>query len=232
MLKIYICDDKVEWLLNLETFLNKTLQEPFSMMSFAEPKLLLDFFMDQPADIIITDIQMPGLSGIDLAKAIHQKSKHTQIIFTSSFTEYIQDVFAVQPVFYLLKPYQEDKFKEAISLAVKNLEGYRQFIEILSQNKSVRICISDIQYLESDKRTVFFHKGEESISCFAKLDDIEEKLPGYFIRCHKSYLVNMHQIERISNNQIKLFSGIIVPVAKARYPEVKKMILHFWEAQI
>ncbi len=232
MLNILICDDKAEWRNEIQKQIENSLCVPYNLTVFSEARLLLDFFKENSADIIVTDIQMPETGGIELAKEIHAQNPHTQIIFTSAFTDYIQDVFSVNPVYYLLKPYDAEKFKEAFRLAVQNLEQQQKFLEILSQNKAVRICISEVRYVESDKRTVIFHETDAEQSCYAKLDDVENELPGYFIRCHKSYLVNMNQIKRISNNQIELFSGEILPVAKSRFPAIKQEILKFWEAQL
>lgn len=232
MLHILICDDKAEWRNEIQKQIENSLFVPYNLTVFSEARLLLDFFKENSADIIITDIQMPEVGGIELAKEIRKRNPHTQIIFTSAFKDYIQEVFSANPVYYLLKPYDAEKFQEALRLALQNLEQQQQFLEILAQNKAVRICVNEVKYAESDKRTVVFHGAKTEQSCYAKLDDVEKQLPGYFIRCHKSYLVNMNQIKRISNNQIELFSGEILPVAKSRFPMIKQEILKFWEAQL
>ena len=232
MLTIYILDDNAVWIEKIDKLLTENLHVPFHSMGFSDPMAFLTFFEDHPADIVFADIQMPERNGIDVAKEIRTYHPKTQIIFTSAYTEYIQDVFSVDPVFYLLKPFQEEKFKEALLLALHKLDANCKFIEIMSEGKLLRLPVNDILYARSERRKVFFHTPNGIHSCDAKLDDIEKLLPPIFVRSHKSYLVNMEKIRQITATCIELFVGDKIPMSKARYSDAKKTILQYWESQL
>lgn len=233
MIHIAVCDDKTEWLEALQSQIEEILaQEDYRLSLFNQADALLEALSTDTVDILITDIQMPQMDGIHMAKEVYKRSLQTQIIFVSAFTDFIEDVFAVEPVYYLVKPVQKEKLHEALSLACKKLDKSRDTVSIVSKNRALRIPLADIEYIASDKHTVTFYGKNRTESCTAKLDEIEAQLPQSFIRCHKSFLVNMNCIQRISNNRFELFSGKSVPIAKSRYTAVKAAVLQFWGEQL
>ena len=96
-----------------------------------------------------------------------------------------------------------------------------------SKHKVLGIRFDEIKYVESYRRTIIIHELRQNTELVMKLDDFCKQAPDFFIRTHKSYLVNMNMIRNISNNRIELFSGETVPVAKAKYHEIKTAILRY-----
>lgn len=234
MITIAICDDNTEILKEVQDLINEINFEA-DITYFNYSVTLANFLQteNKPFDIIITDIKMPDIDGIKLAKNIKRQNPNTHFIFITSYPEYVQDVFTINPVYYILKPIDKNKFMEAISLAKDRITASKgNTINFVSKNKALRLRIDDIEYVESINRTAVFHLMNSSIEINKKLDDIEKELPSNFIRCHKSYLVNMNMIHEISNNRITLFSNTTVPVAKKRFHDVKKKILDYWGATL
>ena len=233
MIKILICDDRQEWLDDIKKQLEKCMDIPYSVFAFDNAKELLDYLSNNSADIIITDIQMPEMNGIELANTVFKACSHeTQIIFTSIYKDYIQDIFESRPAAFVVKPFDDDKFSKAIEIALENLDSQKESIAVPSKNNIVYIRYNSISFVESFRRTVIFHTDDGEYNCSAKLDEIEEKLPNYFVRCHQSYLVNCNRIKGFSKSEIELTDSNIVPIAKARSAEVKKDINKFFAENI
>lgn len=231
MLNIAICDDNKSFLKEFSNLVDSLVKEDHTIKSFSDPKKLQDFINENTnkIDIVITDIKMPEFNGIQLAKSIKPIHPYIHFIFVTAYVDFIQEVFSVNPVYYITKPVQKDKLEEAISLAKERIEQKKaNTIKLKKNNTPLQIPIDEILYVESDKRRIIIHTIylEENIN--VKLDELEKELPSYFLRCHKSFLVNMNMIYRISNNKITLFSNKTIPVAKSRYSEVKKAIIKHW----
>ena len=131
------------------------------------------------------------------------------------------------------KPVDKNKLSEALEKAVAELsESDKKCFNVTGKNKILRIRLNEIKYIESFSRKIIVHETRRNTELLMKLDDFEKELPPYFLRIHKSYSVNMNMIRSINNNRIELFSGEVIPVAKAKYPEIKKNILAFLSSQL
>ena len=231
MINIAVCDDNPVFLKEIISLIDKVYTDEHTIISFSNAQALLSHIEDYSEnciDIIVTDIEMPGMNGVSMAKALKPLYPRLQFIFITNYTDYIQDVFSVDPVFYILKPVDPQKLLEALEMAVAEIDaGNRNAINITSKKKVLRIRYDEIKYVESYMRTILVHEIRRNTEILMKLDDFQKQLPSFFIRTHKSYLVNMNMVRSISNNRIELFSGEIVPVAKAKFPEIKKTILHY-----
>lgn len=231
MINIAVCDDNPVFLKEIISTIDKVYPDKHSIFAFSNAQALISHIEDYSEDcidIIVTDIEMPGINGVNMAKSLRPLYPRLQFIFITNYTEYIQDVFTVDPIYYILKPVDPKKLVEALYKAVAAIDaGNRNAVSITSKKKVLRIRHDEIQYAESYKRTILVHELRRNTEALMKLDDFQKMLPPHFIRTHKSYLVNMNMIRSISNNRIELFTGEIIPVAKAKFPEIKKEILHY-----
>lgn len=236
MLNIAICDDNQLFLDKIADSVLSLVKEDHNVLKFASASDLIDRiekYSGEDVDIVITDIEMPGLNGITMAKELKNLYPRIQFIFVTNYTEYIQEVFSVNPVYYILKPVNEEKLLEALEKAIEQIsESDKKCFNVTSKNKIVRIRYDEIKYIESYSRKIIIHEAKRNTELLMKLDDFEKELPPYFLRIHKSYSVNMNMIRSINNNLIELFSGEVIPVAKAKYPEIKKSILRFLSLQL
>ena len=231
MVNIAICDDNSVFSEELSCLVDKAFTEEHTILKFSNAQALINHIEDYSSeciDIILTDIEMPGLNGISMAKELKQLHPRLQFIFVTNYTEYIEDAFSVEPVFYILKPVNIQKISEALNKAMLKIEAEsRNTFNITTKNKVLRIRFDEIKFIESYRRTIIIHELRQNTELIMKLDDFCKQAPNFFIRTHKSYLVNMNMIRNISNNRIELFTGETVPVAKAKYHEIKTAILRY-----
>lgn len=209
----YIVDDETHAINVLKRYIDKTPgllvlgseTDPLKAWSAIDSKIVIP-------DIVFLDIDMPKLSGIELADLI----KPTQIIFTTAHPDYAINAFESDATDYLLKPVTYERFLKAISKAKDNLSFKNQlvilnneeedfYIKSGTKGKMVKLKYDDIYYIEARANYLEFHLPEKSYLTYLTMKEIEEKLPAKkFIRVHKSYIVNIKKIIALDANQIFL----------------------------
>lgn len=184
-------------------------------------------------DVIFLDIQMPGLSGIQFVKSLQNPPA---IIFTTAYREYAVESYELDVIDYLLKPITMDRFFKSItkyfdkvgnpiiqketSLATK-IEDEHMYVN--TNRKYVKIVFKEVLYVESIKDYVRIHLEKESISTKDKISVFEQKVPSYFMRTHRSYMVNTHKITSYTMQDIEI-GEIEIPIGISYKKEVIKML--------
>lgn len=164
------------------------------------------------ADLIFLDIQMPKLTGIEFLKTIKNPP---HVIFTTAYREYALEGFELEALDYLLKPISFDRFMKAVSKAVPQTSAETvktsvaidddDFIFFKCDKKMIRISLGEIYYIESIKDYVKIKTTTKEIVTHQKISVLETKLPAkYFIRVHRSFIVNIPRIESYSASEVEL----------------------------
>ncbi|HLP71463.1 MAG TPA: LytTR family DNA-binding domain-containing protein [Bacteroidales bacterium] len=181
----------------------------------------MEYLKKDNVDLLLVDISMPDLSGLDFVKALSSKPF---IIFTTAFSEYAIEGFRVDATDYLLKPIGYNEFLRSVN-KVKDLAGLvssrndngspMDHIYVKSGYKVVRIDLDDIKYIESMHEYVRFHLiSTKPVMTLASMKSIEEMLPeSKFLRVHRSYIVNTEKIRVIERNRIVFDNTIYIPVS-------------------
>jgi DNA-binding LytR/AlgR family response regulator len=190
---------------------------------FTDPFAALSFLKDNPIDLIFLDINMPGLSGMEL---IGKLNCPPRIIFTTAYSEYALDSYDFEAIDYLLKPIEFDRFHRSILRYQKQVPASMippatpaaQHIFIKDGYRQVKLLVSEISHIQSDGNYLSLFTGSRRTLTRMTITQIGEILPeGMFIRAHKSFLVNPAHIEKIENNHVYC-NGAAIPIG-ARYRE-------------
>jgi len=186
---------------------------------------------DKTYHMVFLDIQMEGMNGIDVARAIREKQIDSIIIFITAIKEYVFDAFDVLAFHYLLKPIGEKKFSEVFTRATKEAEHiYKQgqdTIFISARNRNFTFNLDDIVYIESRRKKVEIHTTNEIIEAYATMIELEKELGGKFYRCHRGYLVNMAHIVEYESDSITLTNRQKILMSKERYKEFVKEYMRY-----
>ena len=163
----------------------------------------------QPVDVIFLDIQLPKISGIELLKS--QKIK-PQVILTTAFSEFALEGFELEVVDYLLKPFSFERFVKAINRLTPNIQNPPSSpapLFVKTKGAIEKIAVDTILYLEAKGDFIQVHQAHRRVLANISLQDVQTKLASSFIRCHRSYIVNIQAIQKIIGNTIKLESAEI-----------------------
>lgn len=183
--------------------------------SFDSALSAMAWLAENKTDLILLDVEMPKLNGIEFAKTIPDE---TMVIFTTAYSEYALDGFEVDALDYLMKPIDPVRFNKAIDKAVayKSLmeEAARgrqpedqDHIVVKADRKYIRIRLDDIIYVEGLKDYLMIRLADRKIVTRMTIKSMEELLPGQqFIRVSKSYIVNKSRIESFDNNDVNIGS--------------------------
>jgi len=183
-------------------------------------------------DLIFLDIQMPLLTGIEFLKSLSNPQK---IIFTTAFREYAVENYELEVVDYLLKPISFDRFFKAINKYFKVVEHKNTHLASWSMNnnnsssfininkKHFKVLFSDIMYVESLKNYIQIHTIETVLITKNKVSDFEHKLPGNFLRTHRSYIVNLDKITAFTTHDIEI-GRLEIPIGVSYKHEVLKVL--------
>ena len=199
------------------------------LAQFTSAPAALDFLEKNKADLVLLDIQMPGLNGIDFIKNLSYKPL---VIFTTARQEYAAAAYDLDVLDYLVKPISPERFKKAIEKALQYQQLQRSsneekaassFLIIKADYRTVQVAYKEIIFIEGLSEYVRIHTPEKKYITLAALKEIDQQLPaGAFIRIHKSYLVGKKFIESYNASAVTLRNQILLPVGR----KYKEAFLH------
>jgi DNA-binding LytR/AlgR family response regulator len=189
-----------------------------------------NFLQEQHVDLLLLDIEMPGISGLELTKNLG--SKGPVIIFTTSKKEYAVEAFELNVADYIIKPVMPARFMQAIDKARTIIESNNEevklqedeFLFIRDSNIVRRLKIDDILFAEAMGDYVKLHTTQRFYAIHTTLKSAEERFPpGKFIRVHRSYIVAVSKIDTIQEGAL-VIGGKLVPVADAYRASLNKRL--------
>lgn len=182
-------------------------------------------------DVLLMDIEWnKERNGIDYSVELNEKRPECQIIFFSNYTEYSQDIFRdkLNLCGFLMKPVDKEHFQMMLERANKRLlEASKKQLIIRNKGNSYVFFTHQILFIESSGHRVIIHTENEVVDCYENLNKLTEQLKGNFAKCHKSYLVNMDRIKRISGNIIVFDNEIEVNMSRMKAEEFKRTYFQY-----
>ena len=210
MISCLIVDDEQGAIDILRTFIEKT---PFLTLagSTTNPIEALSILQSKPIDLVLLDIHMPQLSGLDMMRLITGK---TRVILTTAYSEFAVESFELNALDYLLKPIAFERFLKAAQKALntsiepsprwqapERADDYI-FVKTESKGKMTKVNFDEIVFVEGMKNYVSINTAEDRIVTLLNIKDLEDRLPKRFMRVHKSYIVSLDKIRALDGNNI------------------------------
>lgn len=189
-----------------------------------------NFIASKPVDLLLLDIQMPRLTGIDFLKTL---TRPPMAIITTAYSEYALEGYSLDVIDYLVKPIPFDRFLRAVQKAfdfhqLKSRGIPRnspEYFFVKSNGKYERVAFSEILYVESMQNYVLIHLPGQKLIVYMTLAGLEAQLPPRrFMKVHKSFVVSIEQVNSIENNEIIIRQSRI-PISRALKDDVMKRIL-------
>lgn len=233
MYRVAICDDEATSLQINEALTAQVLSEAgieYETVCFTDMQSMIDTLSkkDVEYDVLLCDILAVGMNGIEAAKELRRLGESLSIIFISSTAEYALEGYQVDALRYIQKPIQIEKLKEALISAYRMKDTKGDTLTFQVGDKLYKIPFGEIEYLESQGRETVVSTINEQISVHMKFSDMEQLLPeDSFVRCHRSYIINMHYVKDLARYRFLTKRGVEIPVSQLQYVDVKKKFMEF-----
>lgn len=189
------------------------------MQTFDDAVSGAEYLRQAAVDLLFLDINMPDITGLDLARALQARP---MIIFTTAYKKFAFEGFELDAIDYLLKPISFDRFSKAVNKAIeyydyknKPAETETDHLFVYSEYRMLKVRLADIEYIESLEDYIKIHLIQaKPILTLMTLKGVLEKLPpNKFSRIHRSYVVASGKVISIQNRKVKLGSGTELPIS-------------------
>lgn len=177
--------------------------------------------------LLLIDVLLPGLDGMELARVLRGQNEQASIVFVSCNREMALQGYEVSAARYLAKPLDPEKMKEAILFCYGQYQKARGLLLPVGGSMR-RIAPRDIYYAEIMGRKCRIRLEQEEYDVSLSMSELEDMLPEHdFIRCHQSFLVNWHHVQSLRTTAIELTDKRIVPVSKHRLKQVRQAFVDY-----
>ena len=229
--KIAVCDDDTEqrtYILDQVTSWAKKNRHLTEIKVYADAKaFFFDWAEEKDFDILLLDIEMPEISGIELAKAVRRENSTVQIVFITGFYEYFSDGFDVSALHYLIKPVDAAKLYPVLDKAVSNLTYRQRSVLISTAEGDIKVSLADILYVESENVYVIVHTVHGNYRMRMTLGKFSEQLDETFFKVHRSFVVGLKYIKKITRAEITMINSDMVPISRGMYDSVHAALIKY-----
>lgn len=237
MLKIAICEDNIEDLSNMVSIINsyKAIHLDKHKIEYTAFTSALDLISAMESghnyDLVLLDILMPFMTGMEAAKEIRQFNQDIKIIFSTSSPEFAVESYTVGAYYYALKPIWKEKLFILLDKVISEMD-FQEGMSFLIKSKTglTRVYINNLEFVEVIGRTLIYHFTDGSVlEATGSMSELENELLTIpcFIKPHRSYIVNMEHISTLNQREIKMRSLTLVQMAKANYATVKSAYIEY-----
>ena len=179
-------------------------------------------------DIILLDIEMGKMNGLELAKVIRERDANVQLVFITGFPDYIAEGYDVAALHYLLKPVSYEKLSSVLDRAAGNISKAEKTFAVACGGEVRFVRLSDIYYIEAQKQYVLIHAKDGDFRMKMPLSDVAGSLDEYFYRCQRSFIVNLYHVARIKKDAVTLKNGVDVPIRRGTAEAIGKEMIRLF----
>lgn len=231
MISVAIVEDDEQYAVILKEYLKKyeeEYREAIDVTRFEDGDEIVEIYRSQ-FDIILMDIEMRFMNGMEAAKKIREKDSQVIIIFITNMASYAIMGYEVDALDYVLKPISYFAFSQRLNRAVKRMKRRKEkFIAVNTKNGVHRIPVSGLCWVESQGHRLTYHTKEgEYESTTSSMKELEQDLGTVnFFRCNKCYLINLFFVTGIDENDV-LLNGQRIQISRSKKGDLKKAFLEY-----
>ena len=189
---------------------------------------LFDYSEDRDFDILLLDIEMGAINGVELAKTVRAENDAVQMVFITGFPDFIAEGYEVSALHYLMKPVDRDKLFSVLDRAAANLEKAERRLRVTFERRTDYVPFSKILYLEAQKQYVRIVTEGEEYRMKASLAETAAQLDEFFFSCQRSFIVNLRHVARILPDRVVLKNGAEVPISRGMAEKIGREIIRLF----
>lgn len=229
-LTIAICDDNENQIKELRRLLDEwSADKPFALAidEYISAESFIFNYPDKPCGLLLLDIEMKQLNGMQLAKKLRSGGDMLPVVFITGYPEYIGDGYEVEALHYLLKPVDKRKLFSVLDRYMQRRANSEEIV-IKCADRTLHISPDMIICCEAVGKKTHIHTKEQALICETGIGNFSAALNSDFIFCHRSYIVNLRYVRSIGKTEITLDSGEIIPLSRRLYKDVNERFIQFY----
>lgn len=235
-MRIALCDDEPVFLAQSQRIIARWAEasgEPCDVRVFAgADALCFETQGHYPFDLMLLDVEMPGTDGLSLARRIRQTDEQVRIAFLTQHDDYLFEGYEVSALRYVLKPQAEQKLPALLDDVLARLSRPPAYLLVTVQGECMKLDANRIVFVEAQGHDTLVHTTEKTLALHMPFARFTQELPAGFCAAHRSYMVNLAHVERLSRSQCLLAGGHAVPVSRACYAPLNRAFLAHYRGMI
>ncbi len=226
-MKIFVCDDELQ----IMTHIVKQIKDRCphcSVEGFVFGNSLLKAIDEVGCDALFLDIDMPEITGLEVARVLKDHEKRPYLIFVTSHDELVYDSFQFHPFGFVRKNYFNEEIEKILMDCEAEFKSQQKHFNFQADGQLICLKLTDIKYFESEGNYIkIFTKGDpyRFRSTLAAVQNALES--SGFIRVHKGFLVNQEAVKILSASQVNLLDGCVIPVGKNYMVAAKNQLMRY-----
>ena len=227
-MNVAIVDDEKVFLKELHDKIDSLGMSDYKVYEFESGESFLSIFEKGKFDIIILDVEMPGINGLETAEKIRESDKAVILSFLTNYSEFAIQGYEANAIRYILKTQPDYLYMQQLQSIFDEYKQTHKTYAYSNQNMSFRYKLIDILYFEIFSRQILLHTTERNVEYYGSLSDIYEELKGFnFIKPGKSYVVNLEHIKTIDKNFLIMSNGDKILIGRTYKKDVVTRYLNF-----
>lgn len=199
------------------------------ILAFPSAEAFLFQYEDEKTfDILLLDIEMGEMNGVDLAKKIRFQNDAVQIVFITGYPDFIAEGYEVAALHYLMKPVSFEKLNAVLRKAAANLKKAERRLRVTYDHRTDLVPFSQILYIEAQKQYVLIHTFDETYRMKHSFTETIEELDAFFFKCQRSFCVNLSHITRIKSSSVLLKNGEEIPISRGMAEKIGKEMIRLF----
>lgn len=224
-MRIAVCDDLRQDREKLRDSLKDALAQrrvAGDVMLFVSGDALLERLSRESFDAYFLDIYMEGLSGVETAYRLRERDPEAVLVFTTTSSGHMAEGFDVGAVHYLVKPVTPETVGPALDRCLKRMKKQERYISLTVDRAERNVLLSAIRYAESHERQCLITTASGVLTPYIRIGELEAMLDGRFLRCHRSFVINMDEAEGLFPDGFLMTDGATIPVKRDRRAALKQ----------
>ena len=229
-LQIAICDDLEEERVILSRMLrNYARRQGLSLQVHffvSGEELLQSVRRANACQVLFLDIYMPGISGVETARRLRAAGYGASIVFATTSTDHGVDSFEVRASDYLVKPFRQEEVDRALDWCLEHMPEPLRSLSVYAEGETQEFPLASVLYIEVLGHQCHIHTSRRTLVVRRGLDDLESAIDSRdFLRCHWSYLVNIHYVEGVEGQNLRMKDQTLVPISATNTANIRRKII-------
>ncbi len=237
-MRIAVCDDmpdELEKICSAAELYGKEHGVRFGINSYGSAETFLTAVENgMDFDIVLLDVCMPDISGIEAAQKLRSLNKKMDIVFLTTSRDYAVEAFSLSAVHYLIKPITKEQFAEAMD-RIFGRDNKKNYITVRCGDEFHRLDLNEVEFFEIRGHDLFIFKSSSEQFCLRQtMSSIREQIGenASFACCGASYIVNLGHIKKMNTSLITMQCGSRIPVPRRAYAQLEKRYLDYYRREV